>query len=175
LIWESQYWKEPLLKSASYLRRVRFSERTTERTFVRIEKELFLGFYTIRKLLDTFKVSDSTKEMAFILTYHPSIRQVDYLNWHHIDDNCDLCIHKTETRDIRFLCNQFVHSYVFLISESDGRIDGFFLASDLDKQSKCYFIDIEQVIKAFRIVGKDYPSQTHMQRDENGQWVGKVL
>ena len=44
MIWESSYWKEPLLKSATWLRKIRLSENTQERTFVRIEKELFIGF-----------------------------------------------------------------------------------------------------------------------------------
>lgn len=174
MIWESQHWKDPLLKSAEYLRRVRLSESTSKRKLVRIEKELLLGFYAVRKLLDTFKVSDSTKEMKVDLVVHPAIRCVDYLNWHHLDKNYDLTSRKSETKDIRFLCNQFVHSYVFMTSEVEGRLDGFFVNSDRDRHSKCYFVNLNDVLKIFRTVGRDYPSTSEFRRDESGQWVGQV-
>jgi len=51
MIWESAYWKQPLLKAAAYLQRVKITNRTKESTFVKIERELFIGFYSIRKLL----------------------------------------------------------------------------------------------------------------------------
>ncbi len=174
MIWESEYWKMPLIKSAEYLRRVNLSDRTSERTFVRIEKELFLDFYAVRKLLDTFKVSDSTKEMKFDLMVHSAIRNVDYLNWHRLDENYDLSVHQSEIRDIRFLCNQFIHSYVFVVSEAAGRLDGFFVSSDRDRNSKCYFVEIEHILHIFRTVGRDYPSCTEFTRDKDGQWIGKV-
>jgi hypothetical protein len=47
---ESRYWKTPLLRAATWLERVQIQEQTPERTYVRIERELFLGFYVIRKL-----------------------------------------------------------------------------------------------------------------------------
>ena len=53
MIYDSFYWKEPLLQTANWLRRVRLSERTSERTYVRVEREVFVGFYSIRKLFDT--------------------------------------------------------------------------------------------------------------------------
>lgn len=174
MIWESAYWKDPLLKSADYLRRVRLSEKTSELTFVRIEKEVFLGFYAVRKLLDTFKISDSTKKIDFNLVVHPAIRRVDYLNWHDLDKNYDLSSRKSETRDMRFLCNQFIHSYVFIIGETEGRLDGFFVASDRDRHSKCYFVDLKHVLKIFRTIGRDYPSISSFHRDDSGQWNGQV-
>jgi len=174
VIWDSHYWKEPLLKSARYLRRVRLNESTSERTHMRIEKELFLGFYSVRKLLDTFTVSDSTKRMQFELSFYPALRMVDQFNWHHLQKNYDLSESESETRDIRFLCNQFIHSYVFLTSEADNRIDGFFVASDRDRHTKCYFAELCHVLTAFRTVGNDYPATMHLQRDKSGQWAGQI-
>ena len=175
MIWESKYWKEPLLKSARYLQRLRLSDRTSERTFVRIEKEVFLGFYSIRKLLDTFKISDSTKAMKFEVAWHPNRLPVDYMNWHKIEENYDLSIQKSETRDLRFICNQFIHSYIFIPSECDNRLDGFFVASDRERLTKCYFVKLEQVLQAFRVVGNDYPANLQLHRDSaTGQFRGGV-
>lgn len=172
---ESKHWKEPLLKSASYLQCLRFSDRTSERTYVRVEKELFLGFYSIRKLLDTFKVSDSTKAMEFEVAWHPNQRSVDYMNWHKIEENYDLSIRKSETRDLRFICNQFIHSCIFILSECDNRLEGFFVVSDRERLTRCYFITLKQVLQVFRAVGKDYPSSLQLHRDlATGQWCGEV-
>lgn len=120
MILESSFWKEPLLRSASYLNHLRMSDRTSERTLVRIEKEVFVGFYAARKLLEAFKVSDKTKDSTFNLTWHPALRRVDLHNWHDLDRNYDLAKLHTEKRDIMFLCNQFIHSYVFIPTRCCG-------------------------------------------------------
>lgn len=141
---------------------------------MRIEKELFFGFYAVRKLLDTFTVSDSTRQMSFSLAFHSAIRRVDHLNWHHLDKNYDISARRSEVRDLRFLCNQFIHNYVFLTSEAEGHLDGFFVASDRDRHSKCYFVELGQVLDAFRTVGRDYPAQMVLERDKSGQWAGQI-
>jgi hypothetical protein len=158
MIWESCYWKEPLIKSASYLRRVRLTERTTERTFVRIEKEVLMGFYSVRKLLDTYKVSDKCKQQKYDLMWHQNIKKVTYMNWHHIDELYDLNRSNSESRDIRFLCDKFIHSYIFLPVEGESGLDGFFVTSDRLKNDKCYFVSLDNVVSIFRSVGRDYPS-----------------
>jgi hypothetical protein len=129
MIWESSFWKEPLLGSANWLRKVRLTDRTTEKTFVRMEKELFLGFYSIRKLLDAKKVSTATETITFEMTWYPNTKHVDYLNRQRIDELYDLNKANTETRDLRFLCNQFIHSYVFSPVVDSQRIKGFYLSS----------------------------------------------
>ena len=165
MIWESSYWKEPLLASARWLLHVRLSERSSERTYVRIEREVFFGFYSIRKLLDSQKISDSTKLLSFDLRWHPNTKHVDHLNWHKLDKLYDLNVSRTETRDIRFLCNQFIHSYVFLPAEDNRRLEGFFVSSDRDRNRKVYFVELRHVLTAFRTVGRDNPSEVRLVRD----------
>jgi hypothetical protein len=157
MIWESSDWKEPLLKTANYLRRVRFSDNTSEKTLVRIEKEVLIGFYSVRKLLDTFKVSDSTKALKFKVTYFKNIKKITYHNWHHIDELYDLSKADYEVRKIRNICDLFIHSYIYMPS-GDFKITGFYVTSDLTKDKKCYFISIDILLSIFRTVGRDYPS-----------------
>jgi len=174
VIWESYHWKEPLLQSASWLRRVRLGPGTRESTLVRIEKELFIGFYTIRKLLDTLKVSDSTKGQSYNLEFSPNRKRVDYLNWHHVDECYDLETRRSETRNLRFLCNLFIHSFVFVVC-GEGPLEGFFVASDKMMNQKVYYVSIDQVIHAFRLVGRDYPDEVHLLRDpKTGEFRGRV-
>lgn len=113
MIQESRYWKEPLLRAANWLENLRIKERAAERSLVRVERELFVGFYGIRKLLETFKLSSSTKNMRFALAWSPCIKRVDYLNAGCVHELFDVQLVHIEERDLEFLCNQFIHSYVF--------------------------------------------------------------
>lgn len=176
MIHESHYWKTPLLRTATWLEKLRIDEESAERALVKVEKELFFGFYAVRKLLDTFKLSDKTRGMNFELKWSPCIKQVDYCNAHRIDELFDLAKTNKETRDIRFLCNQFVHSYIFVPVEGEhGELLGFYICSDRARHEKLYFIEIQQVVSVFRIIGRDYPVESAFTRNQKtGQWEGKV-
>lgn len=148
MIWESSDWKQPLLKSAKWLRSVKFSDRTQERTFVRIEKELFIGFYSIRKLLETLKISDSTKKLTFEVEWYSNKEPVHDLNWHHLDRLYDLSSRHLETRDMGFLCNQFIHSYVFVVAgrHRDRRCVHRFRQDSRQKSLLCLFAKYSQSV-----------------------------
>jgi hypothetical protein len=90
MISESHYWKRPLLRAATWLERLRIEDMNEERVLVRVERELFVGFYAIRKLLDTFKISPSTRTTMLAMVWSPCIKTVDYMNAHRIDELFDL-------------------------------------------------------------------------------------
>jgi hypothetical protein len=171
MIYESSYWKKPLLRAANWLERLRLQE-DEELDLVRVERELLLGFYTIRKLLDTFKISTNTRKATLSITWSPCTAAVDYMNRHRIDEHFDLEVSYAEQRDFVFLCNQFVHSFIFMPVISESRaLDGVYVASDRLRNKRLYFVDLDQILLAFRTVGGDYPTHQHMQRnEETGQW-----
>jgi hypothetical protein len=80
------------------------------------------------------------------------------MNWYEIGKMYDLKNVNRETRNIRFVCNQFIHSYIFVPKENNHRLDGFFVASDKERNKKCYYIELENVLSIFRAVGKNYPA-----------------
>jgi hypothetical protein len=172
MITESHFWKVPLLRSASWLERLRVVEATSERSLVRIERELFNGFYGVRKLLETFAVSSSTKKKEFSLAYFPCVKRVDYFNAHRIEELFDFESKSSETRDIGFLCNQFIHSYVFqVVLREDGAFDGALISSDRLRQEKLFLVESVQILDTFRLVGRDYPAEMHLSRNPKSlQW-----
>ena len=97
---------------------------------------------------------------------------VDYMNAHRIDELFDLQESRTEERDLTFLCNQFIHSYVFTVVQSeDGALAGVYVSSDRTRREKLYFVDASHILHAFRSVGKDYPTKQIMKRNEKTlQW-----
>ena len=172
MIQVSRYWKVPLLRSASWLERLRFDESSEERVLVRVERELFIGFYSIRKLLETFKLSPSAKSLQFPLQWSPCVKMVDYFNARRIDELFDLNTVQSENRDLEFLCNQFIHSYVFVsVRYEGGALAGVYVCSDRTRHEKLYFVERGQIIHAFRTVGKDYPREQHLRRNaKTDQW-----
>jgi hypothetical protein len=174
MIHESYYWKKPLLDSAKYLEELRVNKKNQERSCIAVEKALFTGFYAIRKLLDTYKVTDKAKAKSFVLKWFPlkANKPGDYLNWHRISEHYDLKSSASETRDIRFICDQFIHSFIFIqVFTKARKISGFFISSDRARYKKLYFIELRQVLSAFRIIGRDDPRKMHFVRDpQNGQF-----
>ncbi len=68
MIYESRYWKEPLIESAAVLEDFAQQQiELSEEDATKIEKEIFIGFYAIRKLMDTVKITDSTKNHKLFL------------------------------------------------------------------------------------------------------------
>ena len=83
MIWESKYWKESLLKMASRLQKLRNRSKVTERQLAMIEQDIFIGFYSIRKLIETVvKISDKTKNMQVDVKWYPNMEHVNLINNH---------------------------------------------------------------------------------------------
>ncbi|MBX9918181.1 MAG: hypothetical protein K2Y07_13290, partial [Nitrosomonas sp.] len=80
------------------------------------------------------------------------------------------------TRDVQFLCNQFIHSFIFVPVEGEqAQLLGFYVCSDRTRHEKLYFVEIQQVLSVFRTIGRDYPTSAIMKRDtKTGQWEGKI-
>ena len=146
MIWESSYWKEPLLKTATWLRRMRLKARSGEAILVKLEKERMIGFYSVRKLLDNLMVSDQLKERLFQVTWYANQRPVDFLNWHQIDRLFDLEKPQSELRDIEFICDRLIHSFVFVPDFDDERLRGVFVATDTDRRQKVYFVSADLLV-----------------------------
>ena len=93
-------------------------------------------------------------------------KQIHLLNWDQIDRLYDLEDSNSVKINIISLCNQFIHSYVFVpeLSESN-RLKGFFIASDWQKDNSLYYIDVDVVINLFESVGNDYPYQSNYEYD----------
>ena len=115
MISESRYWKTPLLRTATWLESLLVNEETVEKSLARIEREVFIGFYAIRKLIPTFKLSNSTKQTKIILKSFPLAhgKIVDYFNKHNLDELFEIDTDTCEQWSLELLCNQVIHSYIF--------------------------------------------------------------
>jgi hypothetical protein len=163
MIWESRYWKDELLRQSKRLRAQCQQKRWPEASSARLELTLMSGFYAVRKLLESKKFSQNLMSKHLpVAEFPPSGKAVNLLNWHHIDRLFRLDEPNNTSIDLLSLCNQFVHSYVFVPSFSDiKQLTGIFVASDWMRTSRLYHVEIEQAVELFEEIGRDYPTEAH--------------
>lgn len=166
MIWDSLEWKENLLSTANWLSRVRLTEKTSESTYIRLEREILIGAYSVRKLLDTLKVKDSIKQTSMCIDKFNNKERVNHLNMHKIAEVYDLTSRQSEERNIRFICDRFIDSYLLVPGADNGnRLEGFFVTSFQDRNSKLYWVPLKVIVSIFRLVGRDFSTEATWWRD----------
>lgn len=158
MIHESYYWKQPLLESAGQFRRFKELADIDEETYVKIEKAIFIGFYSIRKLLETeTKVTDALKVGLHIISWFKHVgTEVTWRNNHKLDELYNLDKSHSESRDLGFIASRIVHSFIFNLCVNDnGGFDGILFTSDSDKNKKLYTLTADEIINIFELVGNN--------------------
>jgi len=155
MIWDSSPWKRDLARLAESLRHRKSQRRWSERSLARVEQEIFLSAYIVRKLLDSNKLSDEVASSSLRgRAYKHCGGTVDIINWHKIDELYDLSSGEEINLGLRDFCNQIIHSFVFMLLTTNG-LEGFYVASDRDKSSRLLYFDIDVVINTLVEVSVD--------------------
>ena len=167
MIWESEDWKKPLLQMAKRLAFLKKAEDLTEKQLAQIERDIFIGFDSVRKLLESItKLTDATKALQIQVSWYPNLSPVTWRNNHRLEILYDFGKPHQETRDLRFICGRIIHSFIFAPYVGDeGGLDGIMFTSDIDRNKRLYAMEIDDVITVFKCVGNDYPSDVHWHMD----------
>jgi hypothetical protein len=168
MIWESRDWKEYLLKTALNLSKRIHQKRWTERSFFLFEREIFFAFYSVRKLIEAKKLSDYVVEAKISLQAFKSMGlPVTRFNRDGINELYDLQNPSSESIKLKDICNQFIHSYIFVpcFGESN-ELDGIIFCSDHTRKHRVFKLAIADLIEALKMVDSDYPSSGHYVFDE---------
>jgi len=157
MIWESGPWKRYLARCVATLGQRKQQRRWTEASCAAVERDIFLSAYAVRKLLDAGMVSDEVESGSLRAVAHPPRGcMVDIMNWHRIDELYDLSTHTEVALSLRELCNQVVHSFVFSLAfAAPGGLEGFFVASDREKERRLLYFSIDAVADALLRVADD--------------------
>lgn len=174
MISDSGPWKDELLLLANRLESRIRQRRWTDRTSFLAERDVMVGTYAVRKLLDTpGKVSDQVRGSAVGVHVFPMSAASPpdfwsaYKFWEHYDLESD---GTAQLMSFRLLCNQVVHSLIFSLSpfpNGEG-LKGFFVASDRMSRESLIFVTIPGLVTMFRAVGQDTVVQVDMRRDGTG-------
>jgi hypothetical protein len=176
-IWESSYWKNELARIAARLWRRRLQQRWPEESTAGVEKELFIGFYIVRKLIESLKLGWPTLNMMVDVTSYPALGKP--VTWKSRDDLSglyDWTRPNRESRTLRFLCNQMIHSYVFAPSlggtETESGLSGVFFSSQNTKDRRVYYMDLTELVRVLQEVANDDGTPWRIRWDEKaGDYV----
>lgn len=160
MIYESKFWKDDLLKRAKSLRSKATQKRWTEISSARLEQTILLGFYSVRRLIEAKKLSDSVVNQNITASaYTWKGQPVTRMNWLDIDKLYGLDSPQTVVKNLLFFCHQFVHSYIFVEYFNDEhKLNGVFVSSDRERYQVLYSLEIDAIIKIFEQVGNDHPT-----------------
>ncbi|MDO9420419.1 MAG: hypothetical protein Q7T66_07145 [Herminiimonas sp.] len=158
MILESWYWKQSLLETAQRIKSLKAAENVSEEQIVLLEKDIFVGFYSVRKLVETqVKVSDVVRHISLPICWYPNKGiKVTWRNNNKLDELYDFDSGGGEVRDIWFISGRIIHSFIFspLFTE-EGSLEAILFTSDTDKDKRLYSMHIDKVIDLFTLVGND--------------------
>jgi hypothetical protein len=134
----------------------------------RCEQTIMLGFYAIRKLIESMKLTDQVSNTSVAVRFYPATgRTIHFLNCHRIDELYDLEKPKRKTVSLRYLCNQVMHSYVFsLLFNEDHSLAGMLLSSDRQRSKELLQVSTEDIVRIFELVGRDDVEESFLKFDQ---------
>lgn len=156
---ESYYWKEDLLLFAKRLKPIKKPPRWSEKLHVNFEKEVIVHLFMVRKLMESNKLSSKSINYRANIFRSPCVKKVTARNFWDIDELYDFENEETVFKDIKFVCNQFIHGdATFAYRSKDRNWHGLYTCSDFERQKYVYRVTLEEIRKIFELAGNDYPS-----------------
>jgi len=170
MIYESRVWKAALLKQARLLQKRKTQKRWPERAMAHVEREIFISAFSIRKLIESKKLSDQVEAILLRTdSYEHTGHLVDIANWHKIEELYNLSESEPKNLKLADFCNLIIHSLVFIIVlSSNNGLEGIFVTSDFKSSNYLLYIPINEVITALNAVSKDHIVFVHSERDTLG-------
>lgn len=172
MIYDSAIWKEQLLRRADKLAKWQKQRRWPSRSLGLMEQELMLGFFSIRRLVESHKVSDEIVDDPVRVSRAPSTGYgASRINAHKIEQLFDFAKVSAADEKLNVVCNQVIHSFAFtFLMDEDDRGESFIVASDWRKDDHGMIIGLATAEALFRRVGENHPASIQMRRGADGQF-----
>ncbi len=117
-------------------------------------------------------MTNATCESEWSLSRHRNISRVDRLNWHKIDEKYDLKVREEVEKDLQWICNQVIHSFVFSPNFNEkGKLSGFYISNDRERNKFLYHLGKVELLQILKRVGLGYPSSSLSYRNKKGNWA----
>jgi hypothetical protein len=172
MIEQDSRWRADLLRMANTLEGRYREKRWSDGTRWKIEKDVFVSAYIVRKLLDANRVNRSILETHWTVAKYPIIPSRNPRNDPKtFASTYSLMKGKIEKINLKELSNQFIHSYIFSPFVVGRSMLGIFFASDLDSRSFLCYIPLVEVIRMIRSVGENRPIKTKLHRHDSKFFV----
>jgi hypothetical protein len=156
---ESCYWKEELERIAKTIRPVQKPVRWSERAHCVVERDLMIGFFIVRRLIELHKVSSKTRDYSMTVFSCPvRVKHVHRMNAHDHCETYDLQNEKRASKKPFYLSNQFIHAYTSFVARDKTRNwSDVYIVSDYDRNECIWRIPVAQIRGLFSVASHDYP------------------
>lgn len=163
---ESIYWKEELTRIAKTIQPVVKPKRWTERAACIVERDVMIGFFIVRRMIELKKVSSKIAKMRLEVFSSPVTKKITWINSHKLDENYDWKAEKTEYKPTLYICNQFIHAYFsFVLRGLDRNWADMIIVSDFDRNKTVWRIACATISDLFEAASKDRPTKTEITFD----------
>lgn len=161
---ESCYWKEELHRIARTIRYVSRPPRWSERAHDIVLRDLMIGFFILRKLIDLHTVSTATSDqMLNVCSCQARGKNVTLLNAHRLWELYDLDREIPTSKTPIYIANQFIHAYTGLVARDESRNwSDVLVVSDYDRNDCIWRVPIAEIRNLFSKAADDYPYLTRM-------------
>ena len=158
---ESRYWREELTRIAKTIKPLRKPPRWSERTHCVVERDLMIGFFIIRRLIELNKVSSRTRDYSLKVHACPAVAiEVTQLNKGWIFETYDLENEKQIIKKPLYISNQFIHAYMsFVFRDETHNWSDVYVVSEFDRNDCIWRVPIPVIRKLFELASDDYPSR----------------
>lgn len=147
-----KYWIQEIKSSCLFLENLYRKQEWNHKLEFQCEKAIFLGFYAIRKLMESNLIESNIVSMNTKITKHMPIEneifEINFLKkWSKaynlmMGDEWQLSLEK--------ICNQFIHSKIYSPFVPDGTwCVGIYFVSDRDYQTRVYYAQLIRIIETF--------------------------
>ena len=170
---ESLYWKEELVRIAKSLMPSKKPSRWSERAVCTVERDVMIGFFILRRLIEMDKLSSQTTKKKVSVFSYRTIRQINKLSRFSLERNYDWVNEVSHEKTLVYIANQFIHSYISEVTRDSTRNwSDILIVSDFDRKDRIWRIPIAQLSRTFIIASSDWPHELHYKLDsEKGDYV----
>lgn len=172
MIYESWPWRQDLLKDADILDRWAV-KAVTERRSALIEKKVFVGAYSMRRLLQSEKLSTITKNKSIACRRFRSINPMDWHGRWGVWDYYDLTNGTDTNLSFPRVLDLIIHSYIFMefYETEDTTTPSIAFNSDMKRNDYLWSLPLSDFTSLMRFIAMDNPPNYQRRRIEGtGEW-----
>lgn len=173
MVIESGFWREDLARYAKAFRPKEKPPRWSERLVVNFEKDVSVALFMVRRLFEAKKFSSNMntyKAQIYRCAFHGKPHRLIYKD---IDELYRLGDEEPVSKDVMFVCNQFIHAdFTFAFRGEDRNWEGLYTSSDYEKRKFVYKVPLPQIVRILELAVEDYPrSITRRYDTEKNDWI----
>jgi hypothetical protein len=160
-----KFWLAELEQSANFLEQLYRSKGGNDDLEFQVEKAIFVGFYAIRKLLESKLLPTSVVSLNWKFTSYPKNKDSNEAKWIRQYNHGE---GSEKQLGLEAVCNQFIHSAHFSPFVPDGTFCvGFYFASDNASKRELYYIQLVNVVSIFLSVVNEKKVKLSVQCSDN--------